>query len=680
MNALFRALSAFCLGAICLEAAATSIELPDINGQVVRVELPGENRILSLAEVGVFVEGENIALQQQTAQSSSAYTGGANRAVDGNSAGDFVAGSVTHTASESNPWWEVDLGRMAAIDEIIVYNRNDGFGARLDGFSMKVLDSNRKVVFVKQEVPYAKRISFLKPGVKSAEVPKALKAAKIVRTARMGSKDLGAIWFIGDSITQSNADGDPDGSPRKSLYDLLQENAYEFSYTGHHAANPEGLPATGSKEVDNLYHYHSGVSGILIGDEQRSGFSSILKSSWNKGRLASVKPDVILIMIGTNDIGHGYELDNAPARLRGLLDEIYKLTGVGEPKIFLGTIPPNRRKEADRTNVIIFNESVPKIVSDYRAKGHEIYLVDQFTAIDEAYEDNMRGDNLHPNGTGNDTMAKQWFAAIEKAELAGDFAVEEEMLFPGEKMDFRGFDRYDRVKTSVGHISIVCPKEPAPGKPWLWRSLFWEAIKSFSNADLQLVGEGYYVVLAHGDVSGHPRGNANIDAAYDLLTTEYDFAKTCSMASMSRGTLSLFRWASENPEKVNSIYVDNGVLNVLSWPAGKNVPGNNSTSNGDPGSWEDFKRKFGYETDDEALKTKESPIDLLEPLAEAGVPILTVCGNKDHAVPYEENDAILEQRYNALGGDITVIVENKGHSHGMKDPTPVLEFIRKHSK
>lgn len=252
--------------------------------------------------------------------------------------------------------------------------------------------------------------------------------------------------------------------------------------------------------------------------------------------------------------------------------------------------------------------------------------------------------------------------------------------FPGQKIDFRGYDRYDRIKTSKGHFSIVCPKDPAPGKPWLWRSLFWEAIKQFSNADLKLVDEGYHVVLAHGDVAGHPSGNANIDAAYEMVTEQFGFAKTCSMASMSRGTLSLFRWATENPEKVNSIYVDNGVCNVLSWPAGKLVLGNDSVASGAPASWKDFKAKFGYATDEEALQTQESPIDLLEPLAKAGVPILMVCGNKDTAVPYEENDAIMERRYRLLGGDITVIVEDKGHSHGMKDPTPVLAFIRKHTR
>lgn len=252
--------------------------------------------------------------------------------------------------------------------------------------------------------------------------------------------------------------------------------------------------------------------------------------------------------------------------------------------------------------------------------------------------------------------------------------------FPGKKTDFHGFDRYEfRTKTGV-NVKVVVPKQAAPGKPWLWRSLFWEAIPLFWRADLKLVKEGYHVVLVHGDVSGHPSGNANIDAAYKLLTSEYGFSKKCSMASMSRGTLSLFRWASANPEKVESIYVDNGVCNLFSWPAGKLVAGNNSKAPGAPQSWAYFKKKFGYATDQAALASRESPIDQLEPLARAGVPILMVCGSRDTAVPYEENDAIMEERYKKLGGSIKVIVEDKGHSHGMEDPTPVLEFIRKHTR
>lgn len=497
-----------------------------------------------------------------------------------------------------------------------------------------------------------------------------------------GGKDLGAIWFIGDSITESNADGDPDGSPRKSLYELLKAGGYSFTYTGHYTRSPDGLPATGQTPADNLYHYHSGISGYLITDgfsQARKrpvrGIGSGLSRYWESGRLAVVKPDIILIMLGTNDIGHGCDLENAPARLRALLDQIYALPDIGKPKVFLASIPPIGPAGAARSNVIIFNESIPKIAADYRAAGRPVYFVDQFTPIDQAYAANMCSDNLHPNRIGNETMAQQWFDAVTAVEDGGipDGAGE---LFPGEKGDFKGYGCY-RFKIDPGvNVKIICPEEAAPGKPWLWRSLFWEAVDRFNEADLKLVDEGYHVVLVHGDVAGHPSGNAHLDAAYKLLTEEYGFSETCSMASMSRGTLQLFRWASANPEKVESIYVDNGVCNVLSWPAGKLVPGNSSAGDGDPASWEGFKKKFGYSSDEEALKTKESPIDQLEPLAAAGVPILMVCGSRDTAVPYEENDAVMEQRYKGLGGEITVIIEDKGHSHGMKDPAPVINFIK----
>ncbi|MDA7920637.1 sulfatase-like hydrolase/transferase [Verrucomicrobiales bacterium] len=287
---------------------------------------------------------------------------------------------------------------------------------------------------------------------------------------------------------------------------------------------------------------------------------------------------------------------------------------------------------------------------------------------------------VYDRGGGENTafqeLAVETGVSIRPVVHAAVPSEDSEKAFPAEKTDFRGYDRYDRVKTASGHMSVVCPKKAAPGKPWLWRSLFWEAVPKFSNADLQLVEQGYHVVLAHGNVHGHPSGNANIDAAYELLTTEYDFSKKCSMASMSRGTLSLFTWASLNPEKVSCIYVDNGVCNIRSWPGGALVAGSGSVASGAPKSWEGMKAVYGFTTDQELLNAKVSPIDKLEPLAKAGVPILMVCGSKDPAVPYEENDAIMEARYKKLGGSIKVIVEDKGHSHGMKDPAPVLDFIR----
>lgn len=230
-----------------------------------------------------------------------------------------------------------------------------------------------------------------------------------------GSKNIGAVWFIGDSITQSNADGDSTGSPRKSLYDLLNANGYTFTYTGHYTANVDGLPTTGATPDTNLYQYHSGISGSVIGNNisGRTGMTQNMASFWTSGRLATVKPNVILIMLGTNDVDQAIDLPNAPARLATLVDTIYGLPGVGNPSVFLASIPPNRSTlPADPINTAAFNASVPGVVSSEDALGRDVHFVNQFTPLDNAYALDMNSDNLHPNATGNNTMAQQWFNGI----------------------------------------------------------------------------------------------------------------------------------------------------------------------------------------------------------------------------------------------------------------------------
>ena len=124
---------------------------------------------------------------------------------------------------------------------------------------------------------------------------------------------------------------------------------------------------------------------------------------------------------------------------------------------------------------------------------------------------------------------------------------------------------------------------------------------------------------------------------------------------------------------------------ALSWPVGEKYAGHlGFTGPGSEASFNMYLDAYDFATFEEAVeyfKTKGSPIHLLEPLANAGVPILSICGRTDHAVPYEENDAVLEERYKALGGDITVIVEDKGHRHGTRENKDVLiDFIKKHTK
>ena len=108
----------------------------------VRIELPGSGRILSLAEVEVLdADGNNLALGGRAAQSSTGFNGPPQLAVDGNTSGVYEDGSVTHTATERDPWWEVTLAAPAPIHGLRVWSRTDGdLELRLEGFEVVLLD------------------------------------------------------------------------------------------------------------------------------------------------------------------------------------------------------------------------------------------------------------------------------------------------------------------------------------------------------------------------------------------------------------------------------------------------------------------------------------------------------------------------------------------------------------
>ncbi len=115
----------------------------------VRIELPGQKKLLQLAEVEVFSGGTNIAIQGVPKQSSTYTDAGARRAIDGGTDGSYAKGSVAHTSGEENdPWWEVDLKAQKPVERVVVWNRTDGdVGKRLEGFQVVLLDEKRQTVW-----------------------------------------------------------------------------------------------------------------------------------------------------------------------------------------------------------------------------------------------------------------------------------------------------------------------------------------------------------------------------------------------------------------------------------------------------------------------------------------------------------------------------------------------------
>ncbi|HXD88551.1 MAG TPA: HEAT repeat domain-containing protein, partial [Urbifossiella sp.] len=159
------------LGGLPPELAKTIGASKTVTGRYVRIELPGRQRTLTLAEVEVMSDGKNIALKKKARQANTAYGGVASRAVDGNTDGTYGNGGQTHTREGTdNAWWEVDLGGEFPIETVVVFNRTDGnLGSRLNNFTLRVLDGDRQEVFVSQRNPAPKVQSAIAVGTESPE-------------------------------------------------------------------------------------------------------------------------------------------------------------------------------------------------------------------------------------------------------------------------------------------------------------------------------------------------------------------------------------------------------------------------------------------------------------------------------------------------------------------------------
>jgi pimeloyl-ACP methyl ester carboxylesterase len=190
-----------------------------------------------------------------------------------------------------------------------------------------------------------------------------------------------------------------------------------------------------------------------------------------------------------------------------------------------------------------------------------------------------------------------------------------------------------------------------------------------------LVESGFfYLHIQVGNTYGCPSAQKHFDAFYKFIQ-EKGLAPKGTLIGVSRGGMYAYRFAARNPEKVNCIYGDAAVCDFKSWPGGK------GTGKGSPNDWKNLIKLYGFKDEAEAMDYKGNPVDILKPLAEAKVPLIHVVGDADDVVPASENAEVIEKRYKALGGVIDVF-HKPGcghHPHGLEDPAPVVELIKKYS-
>lgn len=446
------------------------------------------------------------------------------------------------------------------------------------------------------------------------------------------STDVIRIACVGDSITR----GDGTEFPEWDAYPVqLQRMLGKETYV-----------------VENF-----GISGSTLLNsgnkpyQQQKAFGEALK----------FKPDVVVIQFGTNDT----KADNWKHKdefVADYHDLVRRFSGLQpRPRIFL-SLPPFVGKDGyyGGINEAGIREQLPLIKQV--ARESEASVIDVHGVF--LNRDDLLSDHVHPNVQGAAVLAKAVYAAIRGRPFGGEVPA---------TLRSRWND-YERVDFTIDGrpALLISPKTPAPGTPWIWRTEFFGVQPA---VDLALLARGWHVAyLFMPNMYGAPAALNLMDGFPVYMKTNYGLSSKPVLEGFSRGGLYAFNWAARHPDQVAALYVDAPVCDFKSWPGGK------GKGKGAANDWIRCLKVYGL-TEAQALSYSGNPVDNLAPLARAKIPIVAVAGDADGTVPFSENIGLVEKRYVALGGDIQVIVKPGAghHPHSLVDPTPVVDFILKHT-
>ena len=192
-----------------------------------------------------------------------------------------------------------------------------------------------------------------------------------------------SILTVGDSITQGLYEiGSPQYGTRVGGYEPRLENEIASGTNGRHSAAV----------------YNWGVMGEIAASGA-GRISSILNSR---------SAEFILIMEGANDVFGGDTFDNTMNALDSMVTQ--SLSKGVTP--ILSNITPNTSSPYGgilNSNIVnYYNPSIKDI-----ANNHQIPFVDNYSAMASDWGGYASSDGLHPNGSGYQRMAEEWYKAIE---------------------------------------------------------------------------------------------------------------------------------------------------------------------------------------------------------------------------------------------------------------------------
>jgi lysophospholipase L1-like esterase len=219
------------------------------------------------------------------------------------------------------------------------------------------------------------------------------------------------ILPLGDSITYgyqgSALPADP-GGYRGTLYTDLTAKGYNVQLVGSETANPPtNLPATADGQEGHPSYVIADAKGTSLAGSLADNIDTWLGPN-------GPKPDVVLLMIGVNNILERYHLEQGPYELGALVRRINELDPGA--KILVSTLLPVNLPQFSQyplnQDIQRFNQALEGpdgVIASLQKSGIQAGLVDigsLFTASDLA-------DGLHPNVEGYVKLGHAWASAVE---------------------------------------------------------------------------------------------------------------------------------------------------------------------------------------------------------------------------------------------------------------------------
>ncbi|MFM7180482.1 MAG: hypothetical protein ACKO2G_03335 [Verrucomicrobiales bacterium] len=319
--------------------------------------------------------------------------------------------------------------------------------------------------------------------------------------------------------------------------------------------------------------------------------------------------------------------------------EIAILKKTGAKLIWCSTTPvqnDNKSKYARRKGESkVFNDAALEVMRNHP----EILITDLHRVVDESpVFDNWR------------TAKDVHFYKSEEQKVLGEAvaaAIRKALEKPAKNLPLPG-----ETFLVDGHTAfVILPEKRDTSKPtpWVWYAPTLTKLPGPEERWIceSLLAQGVAIGgIDVGESMGNPQGRTLFNAFHKEMTANRGMsAKPCLLAR-SRGGLMHYNWAAENPSSLAAIAGIYPVGNLASWPGLAQAKG-------------------AYGLDEAGLAAvleKNNPIDRLEPLAKAGIPLMHIHGDKDGTVPLEKNSGLIKERYDKLGGKMILeVIPGGGH-------------------